>query len=106
RMRANPLAVLVLAVALVAATSVAIRPSDNSDKPGQSKLVHPGPDGRLVYTPDVRGNVVPDYSYAGYGGGGVALPDAPVKVTLRPEANPTDDTPRIQKAIDEIATLP
>ncbi|MFC1552514.1 hypothetical protein ACFL6P_08130 [Candidatus Latescibacterota bacterium] len=35
-----------------------------------SSLVYPGEDGKLVYVPDERGNVIPDYSYAGYMGGG------------------------------------
>ena len=29
---------------------------------------------KLVYEPDASNNVIPDYSYAGYGGGGVPLP--------------------------------
>jgi len=63
-----------------------------------------GPDGRLVYTPDDAGNRVPDFSYAGYGGGGVKLPDVPAKVTLTPE--PGDNQPRIQAALQQIEALP
>src|SRR5687767_13201695 len=47
-----------------------------------SSWVYPGPDGRLVYKKDERGNQVPDFSYAGYLGGGVALPSVPVVQTL------------------------
>jgi integrase len=32
----------------------------------QSAWVHPGPNGRLVYQADARGNRIPDFSNAGY----------------------------------------
>src|SRR5262245_26248102 len=41
--------------------------------PGQSRIVFAGPDGRLGYAPDFKGNRPLDFSNAGYGGGGVAL---------------------------------
>ena len=31
-----------------------------------SSLVHPGPDGHLVYVPDAQGNTIPDFSDVGY----------------------------------------
>ena len=34
-------------------------------------LVYPGTDGRLVYIADSLGNKIPDFSNAGYKGGGV-----------------------------------
>jgi hypothetical protein len=70
-----------------------------------STWVYPGPDGKLVYKKDGRGNQVPDFSNAGYGGGGVALPSVPVAQTLGP-AEAGDDGPRIQAAIDALAALP
>jgi len=51
-------------------------------------------------------NIVPDFSRAGYQGGGVALPERgsiPVLQTLEPAAE-GDDYPRIQAAIDAVAT--
>lgn len=69
-----------------------------------SKLVYPGKDGRLVYVSDDRGNVVPDFSYAGYMGGGVKLPEVPVKVTVNPIEG--DDSMRIQSAIDRVSMMP
>jgi hypothetical protein len=67
--------------------------------------------GQLVYEPFAMTgqtnleNVIPDFSYAGYMGGGVALPtDMPVQVTVAPE--PGDDTQRIQAAIDLVEALP
>ncbi len=65
----------------------------------------PGEDGRLAYTKDHAGNRIPDFSSAGYMGGGVPIPeDVPVMVTLEPEAG--DDTERIQAAIDTVAVIP
>src|SRR4051794_40637246 len=70
-------AIILLLLAAVVVRAAAPRRSSNS-----SKWVRTGADARLVYTPDARGNVIPDYSYAGYKSGGVALPVAAVKVTL------------------------
>src|SRR3954449_4589018 len=67
-------------------------------------FVAPGPGGRLTYEADARGNRVPDFSHCGYLGGGVAIPDAPVRV--RVPARPGDATARIQAAIDYVAQLP
>src|SRR3954469_23734640 len=73
---------------------------------GQGKLVSVGKDGKLQYTPDGAGNTIPDFSNCGYMGGGVALPDTPVKATLRPEKDAKDDTRQIQDAIDAVAKMP
>lgn len=72
-----------------------------------SPLVFPGKDGKLAYTPDAKGNVIPDFSNCGYHGGGVALPDAktvPVRVTVKPSGG--EDGPQIQAAINEVSKLP
>ncbi len=61
--------------------------------------------GRLAYGADEFGNRVPDFSTAGYEGGGVAIPDVPVRATLEP-APTGDDTPRIQAALDALALKP
>lgn len=61
----------------------------------------------LHYMEDSRGNRVPDFSYAGYHGGGVMLPapaTLPATVTLQPGAT-GDDTMAIQEAIDSVAAL-
>ncbi len=63
-----------------------------------------GPDGRLEYAPDYLGNRIPDYSHAGYRGGGVPIPDVPVVRVLEPV--PGDNTARIQAAINELAAMP
>lgn len=49
-------------------------------------------------------NALPDFSYAGYEGGGVAIPDVPTVVTLGPGSG--DDRARIQAAIDEVGARP
>lgn len=91
-------AACMLAVAM-AATSVGAAPA-------QSRLVAPGPGGKLVYTPYTeRGDRLPDFSYCGYRGGGVELPTVPAKQTLIPVPE-GDDRARIQQALDAVAALP
>jgi hypothetical protein len=68
------------------------------------RFVYPGKDGKLVYDRDARGNRVPDFSHAGYAGGGVAIPDVPVRVTVPPTKG--ENGPRIQAAVDHVAGLP
>lgn len=70
-----------------------------------SMWVHPGPDGKLQYRTTERGDRILDFSYAGYRGGGVPLPDVPVKATVKPSGG-EDDTAAVQAAIDEVAALP
>ena len=65
--------------------------------------VHPGLD-RLVYVPDEQGNTIHDASHAGYRGGGVAIPTAPVRETIWPISG--DNTQHIQVAIDRVSARP
>ena len=60
-------------------------------------------DGRLHYVSDENGNRVPDFSFAGYRGGGVPLPQVVARVTVSPAEG--DATARIQAAIDEVSAL-
>ena len=71
-----------------------------------SARARPGRDGKLEYPADGDGLVIPDFSSAGYGGGGVALPVGPVRQTIVAEAGGRDDLPRIQAAIDAVSRLP
>ncbi|MEM8559634.1 MAG: T9SS type A sorting domain-containing protein, partial [Bacteroidota bacterium] len=73
-------------------------------QPWTSALVAPDAEGRLVYTPDADGFVLPDFSHAGYRGGGLALPSVPTVVTVA--TGPGDDTERIQAAMDELGARP
>ncbi|MDT7856557.1 hypothetical protein RQM47_07890 [Rubrivirga sp. S365] len=70
----------------------------------ESEAVRTGPDGRLQYASDVEGNRVPDFSRAGYGGGGVALPEVPTARAVAPVDG--DDTASVQAAIDAVEALP
>lgn len=72
--------------------------------PHRSEWVHTGAKGKLVYKTLAAGDRILDFSYAGYGGGGVALPSPAVKITLGPVAG--DNTAAIQKAIDDISAMP
>ncbi len=63
-----------------------------------------GADGRLVYESDAQGNRVVDFSHAGYGGGGQAIPTVPVKLYVEPGGG--NDRQRIQAAIDLVAAMP
>src|SRR5262249_163502 len=60
------------------------------------RFAYPGPDGKLVYDTDERGNRIPDFSHCGYEGGGVAIPAVPVRVIVPPAKG--DNGPRIQAA--------
>jgi hypothetical protein len=66
--------------------------------------IHPGADGRLVYVPDDKGDIILDSSHAGYGGGGASIPSVPVRETVWPVAG--DNTEHIQAAIDKVSLLP
>jgi hypothetical protein len=57
-----------------------------------------GPDHRLHYKYDSRGNSIMDFSAAGYRGGGVKLPAVAVCQRLTPASG--DNTARIQAALD------
>ncbi|MFC2080954.1 DNRLRE domain-containing protein [Bacteroidota bacterium] len=77
-----------------------------------SKLVYPGTDGKLVYDKyanqgeDTLVNIIPDFSYAGYLGGGVPLPEnVPVKITLDPTGS-ENDSAMIQNAINQVSAMP
>ena len=60
--------------------------------------------GTLEYKTTPKGDHIMDFSYAGYMGGGVALPALPVKKVIAPSG--ADDSAAIQAAIDEVAALP
>ena len=57
----------------------------------------------LQYKTDSQGNKILDFSFAGYEGGGVALPHLPVRATVLPSGG--DDTANIQSAIDQVSQL-
>jgi hypothetical protein len=71
--------------------------------PPSAQWVHFGTNGTLVYYSDNLGNRLPDFSWAGYMGGGVPLPVLPVKTTISPIAG--DNTANIQNAINTVSAL-
>lgn len=67
-----------------------------------SEWVHVDERGELAYkTIDSRGDRILDFSYAGYRGGGVALPRVVAKRVVKPSGG--DDTSAIQAALDAVA---
>lgn len=71
---------------------------------GKSEWVHVNSAGKLEYKMTERGDRIMDFSHAGYMGGGVAIPELPVRITLDPTGK--DDTGNIQAAIDKVSEMP
>lgn len=68
----------------------------------ESQLVKVNDNGKLVYIPDEKGNILPDFSLVGYYGGDVEIPDVKVVKTLY--ATGTDaDQKLIEDAIVEVS---
>ena len=84
-------------------TGVALVQAEARADSWNSKLVYPGADGRLVYAPDSRGKVIPDFSWAGYRNAGESLPAVPVVKEIGPVSG--DNTAHIQAALDEVGAM-
>lgn len=69
-----------------------------------SSLVSIGTNGKLVYTPDSKGNVVPDFSGVGYMNSESSIPTIAVVKTVNAVAG--DNWTNVQNAINEVAALP
>lgn len=70
----------------------------------QSALVTLGNNGGITYKADKDGFIIPDFSHAGYKGGGIDLPVVPTVKTISPVIG--DNTKNIQDAIDYAGSLP
>jgi hypothetical protein len=92
------------AVAITLASAAPARNAASADL-AKSQWVYPGPDGRLEYKTTATGDRIMDFSTAGYMGGGVPLPDVPVRKTVQPSGG-ADDTALIQAALDAVAAMP
>jgi hypothetical protein len=68
----------------------------------QSKWVKVNNDNSLTYTPDEKGNIIPDFSYVGYYSGDKEIPTVAVVKTIEPVANGSSEK-IIQDAINEVA---
>jgi hypothetical protein len=89
-----------LPIPLTALLVLAILFSFRPIKEWQSKFISENKDGTLTYTPDEKGNVLPDFSRVGYYGGDKEIPDVAVVKTV----SPSDDAQQqIQAAIDEVS---
>ena len=93
---------------LVAMLLLAPLTAQCADKPSTLLLDHQwvaaGSNGKLEYKTTPKGDRIMDFSYAGYMGGGVAIPALTVKKEMAPSGG--DDTAAIQAAIGEVAALP
>lgn len=90
---------------LLSATICVVTPSLSASDRATSQWVKASEDGKLVYKTTSAGDRIIDFSYAGYMGGGVAIPDVSVKRTVQPTRG-VDDVEAIQAAIDEVAVMP
>lgn len=91
-------------LAVAAATGILLH-SDPSSAREQIRWIALGQAGRLVYGADEAGNRVPDFSTAGYRGGGVKLPDVAAVLSIdKPSGQ--DDTALIQAALDKLSDRP
>lgn len=91
-----------LGIAILACVPVAALSKDVAeDGPAWTGLAK---DGRLLYARDEFGNRLPDFSKCGFKEGRAAIPDVPVKATVRPGNG--DDRAAIQEAIDRVSILP
>ncbi|WP_018631042.1 hypothetical protein [Niabella aurantiaca] len=94
-----------LLVPVLLTAVIAARKSGQPDrKENKSHWVRVGAGGKLEYAATSRGDRIMDFSYAGYKGGGVRLPE--VKETARVYPVDGDNTANIQRAIDSVAGLP
>ncbi len=69
----------------------------------KSAVVHYDENMQLVYHSDQDGNRIPDFSHAGYKGGGVPLPEVENVLEITPVSG--DNTAHIQAAIDEVSAM-
>jgi hypothetical protein len=74
---------------------------DNPNPSTSARVAYSG--GRLVYYADAAGDTIPDFSHAGYGGGGVALPFVATQRSVSPVSG--DDGANIQSAIDAVGAM-
>lgn len=78
--------------------------TDNVSQNESSEWVYFNKKGKLEYKLTEKGDRIMDFSHAGYMGGGVSVPDVPVKISISPTGN--DDTELIRNALEEISGLP
>ena len=77
----------------------------SSSPPWESKFIKQNKDGSLKYTPDEKGNIIPDFSRVGYYAGDKNIPEVAVVKTIGPAGEGTSEG-IIQAAIDELSKKP
>jgi hypothetical protein len=90
---------LLITLSLLAAASMSY-----SQNAWQSRHVYLNADQKLVYTPDEKGNIIPDFSNVGFASGEKEIPSVEVVEELEPV--PGDNRERIQEAINRVAARP
>jgi hypothetical protein len=91
----------IIGVFISSAMALALSSTTSAQNP--SAWVYYDANHHLQYQPDALGNHILDFSFAGYEGGGVALPDLPVRANVAPSGG--DDTANIQNAINQVSQL-
>lgn len=104
-MTRKPISCLVaFTVALLSIRSAALSAENGRTNVLDRQWVAFGATGTLEYKTTAKGDRIVDFSYAGYMGGGVAIPTLPVKKEVAPSDG--DNAAAIQAAIDEVSALP
>jgi hypothetical protein len=75
--------------------------NNKANAQAKSEWVYLNDKGKLTYKTLPQGDRIMDFSFAGYMGGGIALPNIDVKITLNVVAGDNADV--IQAAIDQVS---
>jgi len=94
---------LLLSVSLLIPLLSTSQQTTNTKTTTRSQWVYAGTNGKLVYQTTEKGDRIMDFSFAGYMGGGVAIPSVPVVKEVSPQEG--DNTDLIQAAINEVSKL-
>jgi hypothetical protein len=87
---------------LIATAVITLSFRFSGDPSWQSRFVQLQAGGRLAYTPDDNGNIIPDFSRVGYFQGDKPIPEIPVRITVGP-AKTGSSQQIIQNAIDRLS---
>jgi hypothetical protein len=77
-----------------------VSPPKANGQSGSTSLLSIDANGKLIYHPDSRGNIVPDFSWVGYKQGELPIPTIPIAKTI--SAISGDNLTNIQSAINEL----
>ncbi len=97
----NFIAKFCLCYIAISISTLALWFSANAQETWSPGHVYYGKGGKLTYTPDELGNIIPDFSHVGYRYGDEPIPDIPVVVEVEPVEG--DDGATIQAAINSLS---